>query len=282
MSLESPTFVAARYFTKTNGRNIRLQILHTMQAPEKPNTAEAVANWWHGATSPKTSAHYCYDSDSEVQCVRDQDVAYAAPGANHDGLHHELSGYAQQSMAEWKDPFSLAMLARCARRVSDRCDLYGHPKTWLSDREVEVGREGITHHAVVSRVYKRSSHWDVGPNFPVDFFIDLVRAAPLLSSAPAQNGQMTIMMDARRALQCPIDGGFQKLQSDGAVFNADGCDHYHGSWFENTPIMIEARKNQPDLPFTDLVRVEGGNGTNYVIMRSDGAIYGPDFGYGIG
>lgn len=222
--------IQARNYTRANRKpeDIRLEILHTMQAAEKPSTAEAVANWFAGPTAPRASAHYCFDNDSEVQCVLDRDVAWAAPGANHDGRQYEMAGYAQQTLNEWKDPFSLAMLARVALVMSAECDESGNPKTWLSDREVELGRRGITHHLTISRVYKRSTHWDVGYNFPVDLFIDLVRAAPLLG-APKQEPAL-IMNECVGALVCPLDGGFQKLQSDGGVFCTDGCTHFHGSY----------------------------------------------------
>lgn len=268
MALERPPLIQARNYTKANRKpeDTRLEVIHCMQAPEKPNTAENVAKWMAGALAPKASAHYLYDNDSEVQGVLDKDVAWAAPGANHDGRHYELSGYAQQTRQEWLDPFGLSMLARVARRVSENCDLSGNPKTWLGNREVELGRRGITHHLVISEVYKKSSHWDVGYHFPVDLFVDMVRAAPLLQSAPAQNGVPTIMHDAQDFLICPVDGGEQKLQADGGVFNANGCNHYHGSYLE--PDMAPHR-NAPRT-FRAIQRV---GTTGYRILANDGATY---------
>lgn len=274
------TFKQARWFTKANRQpqDIRLEILHTMEAPETARTAEAVANMF-SVTPDKKSAHRCYDSDSVVQCVLDKDVAYAAPGANHDGRHYEMSGYARQTGDEWHDPFSLGMMARVAIDVNANCDASGNAKTWLSDSEVKAGKRGICDHATISRVYKLTDHTDCGPNFSKDLFIDLVRSASLLTQHPVPGGGFTIMNTCVAAIECPIDHGFQKLQSDGAVINADGCTHYAGSWLE--PTMAAARQGQPALPFVDLVRVSRGNGANYVIVRQDGAVYGPDFGYGL-
>lgn len=275
-------FVQAKWYTKASRRpqDIRLEVLHTMEAGETARTAEAVAHMF--ATTPdKKSAHRCYDNDSVVQCVYDKDIAYAAPGANNDGRHYEMAGYARQTNDEWHDPFSTSLLARVAIDVSKNCEASGNAKTWLSDAEVLAGRRGICDHAAISRIYKKSNHTDCGPNFPKDLFIDMVRATPLLTQHPTHGGGFTIMQDARMLLVCPIDGGFQKLQSDGAVFNSDGCSHYAGGWNVDTPAMVEARKGQPTLPFTSIARVSGGNGTNYVIMRQDGAVYGPDFGYGL-
>jgi hypothetical protein len=271
-------FVQAKWYTKTDGRDVRLQVIHDMEAKETSSTAEAVAHDF-ATTTTKKSAHYCYDDDSTVQCVRDQDVAYAAPGANHDGLHHELAGFARQLDQEWRDKFSLAMLARVAVNVAKKCEANNNPKTWLSDAEVLAGKRGICDHWTITRVYKKTTHTDVGPNFPKDLFIDMVRASGLLVQSPTPQGGFTIMNNCVAVIECPIDHGFQKLQSDGAVFNSDGCSHYAGSYLE--PTMATARQNQPVLPFVDIVRVPGGSGANYVIVRQDGAVYGPDFGYGL-
>lgn len=273
--------IQARWYTKASRQphHIRLEVIHAMQAPEKPTTAEAVARYFQNPTRNgrpvKTSAHTCHDNDSSVRCVYDKDIAYAAPGANHDGRQYEMAGYSEQTAGEWRDKFSLSMLARVAVLVSNNCEKSGNPKTWLSDREIAQGHRGICDHWAISRVYKRSSHWDTGPNFPKDLFIDMVRSATMLPQHPAPTGGPTIMIDARSFLVCPVDGGYQKLQADGGVFSTDGCNHYHGSYLEDS--MAEARKGQPNLPFTAIERVVGGDGTLYAIMRQDGAVYGPHF-----
>ena len=57
---------------------IDVLVIHTMESPEKPDTAESVANWFSGSTAPQASAHYCIDGNSIVQCVHDDDVAWHA------------------------------------------------------------------------------------------------------------------------------------------------------------------------------------------------------------
>lgn len=258
-------FVQAKHYRRTDGRSIRLQVIHDMEAPEKDTTAEAVANYFARGTV-KASAHYCFDNDSEVQCVHDKDVAYAAPGANHDGLQYELAGYAKQTADEWRDKFSLATLSRCAVVVSKRCEQYAISKTWLTDAEIRMGKSGICDHWAISRVYRKSTHTDTGANFPKDLFVDLVRASPLLTQNPTPSGGTTIMNDAQAFLICPVDGGEQKLQADGGIFNANGCGHYHGSYLE--PNMAEHR-NVPRT-FRDIQRV---GQTGYRILAHDGATY---------
>lgn len=259
--------IQAAHYTKASRRpqDIRLEVLHTMEAPEKGTTAEAVARYFAGG-SVKASAHYCIDNDSIVQCVYDKDIAYAAPGANHDGRQYEQAGYARQTGDEWRDNYSLSMLVRTAKLVSVKCEESGNAKTWLSDREIAAGKRGICDHAAISRVYRKSTHTDCGPNFPKDMFIDLVRAAPMLTQNPTPSGGTTIMNDAQDFLICPVDGGEQKLQADGGIFNANGCGHYHGSYLE--PNMAPHR-NAPRT-FRAIQRV---GQTGYRILANDGATY---------
>jgi hypothetical protein len=266
-------FVQAKWYTKTNGRSVRLQVIHDMEAKETSSTAEAVARDF-ATTSTKKSAHYCYDDDSEVQCVRDQDIAYAAPGGNHDGLHHELAGFAIQSGAEWRDKFSMSMMARVAVNVAKKCDELGNAKTWLSDAEIKAGKSGICDHAAISRVYKKSTHTDCGPNFPHDLFVDMVRAADLLVPNPTPQGGFTIMNNAISARRCPIDGGLQKLQADGGVFNSDGCPHYFGSWLEPNMTQHHAAGRDPVQIIDSYIGLANGvPSEHYAILMKDGTVF---------
>ena len=89
-------FVESPHVTNTGGRQIDLIVIHTMEMDEKGDTAERCAQWFRNPGA-RVSAHYCVDADSIVQCVRDQDVAWHAPGANHDGIGIEHAGRAKQT-----------------------------------------------------------------------------------------------------------------------------------------------------------------------------------------
>lgn len=170
-------FVQARNFTRTSGRQIDLVVIHDMEAPETTRTAENVANWFAGANAPRASAHWCHDSDSSVRCVADKDVAWHAPGANHNGIGHELAGYARQTRAEWLDPFGLAMLPRVAAQVRVDCANYGIPLRFVGPDGLRRGERGLTIHRYVSEAFHRSTHWDTGYHFPEAYFLELVRSA---------------------------------------------------------------------------------------------------------
>jgi N-acetyl-anhydromuramyl-L-alanine amidase AmpD len=167
-------FVEARNYTKGRDAPIEVLVLHAMEAPEKPDTAEAVARWFAGPDAPLASCHYCIDSDSIVQCVRDGDVAWHAPGANRNGLGLEHAGYSAQSGTDWDDPYSRAMLWRSARLVASKCREYDIPAEWLEPTDLLAGRRGITTHANVTLAFRRSDHTDPGPSFPAERYLSSV------------------------------------------------------------------------------------------------------------
>lgn len=170
-------YVKARHSNKVqNKRNIRLIVIHSMEFPEKDDTAENVAEYFR-TTNKEASAHICVDSNSIVQCVLDNDIAWAAPGANHDGIHIEMAGYARQTAAEWRDPYSTLMLEKAADVAAQYCLKYDIPANHLSNSQLgDNTTKGIVSHAQVTDVFHKSTHTDPGKNFPWEYFIERVRA----------------------------------------------------------------------------------------------------------
>ena len=175
-------FIQAANYTPVAKRDINLLVIHDMEAPEKGTTAEVCAAFFHNQPhSPITgsSAHYCIDSNSIVQCVRDHDVAWAAPGANHDGLHFEHAGYARQSRHEWADDFSTAMLKRSAALVARKAHRYHIPIRFLTAEDVKNGHSGITGHLQITESGiggTAGTHTDPGANFPWHRYLRYVRS----------------------------------------------------------------------------------------------------------
>ncbi|MEJ7793887.1 MAG: N-acetylmuramoyl-L-alanine amidase [Gaiellaceae bacterium] len=167
-------FLPSPHVTRTGGRRIDLLVLHTMELDERDDAALSCARWFQNPRS-RLSAHYCVDADSVVQCVRDEDVAWHAPGANHDGLGIELAGRANQSRREWADAYSTEVLARTAALAAELCRRHSIPPTWLWPSDLRAGRRGIAAHASVSEAFGRSDHRDPGNGFPVERYLMLLR-----------------------------------------------------------------------------------------------------------
>lgn len=172
MSYETETwpFLQARDFGPKRTGSVRLIVIHDMEFPERVTAAEDVAKYFQAPDKP-SSAHVCIDSDSVVQCVKDSYVAFAAPGANHDGIQIELAGYGNQTPGEWRDKYSIALLAIAADVAAQYALKYTIPLIHLSDAELLGGKKGVVGHDQVSRVYHQSDHTDPGPNFPWPRFI---------------------------------------------------------------------------------------------------------------
>lgn len=173
-TLDNWPVIRARHYGNTNGRSIRLVVIHDMEAPEYSTTAESIARYF-ASGKVVASAHLCIDSNSIVRGVDDNDVAYAAPGANNDGLQLELAGYARQTQAQWLDAYSKATLENAAKATAQYCLKYGIPIVRLTNAELKAGRKGIIGHVQASQVYRKSSHTDPGPNFPWSYFLQRVR-----------------------------------------------------------------------------------------------------------
>jgi hypothetical protein len=168
--------IKARWFTPANRRNgdIDLIVIHDMEASEKGDTAERIAEYF-SRVERKASAHWCFDNNSAIRCVLDKDVAYHAPGANHNGLGYEHAGFAKQSGSEWLDDYGMSMLDISARQAAKDCLAYDIPIQYVDRRGLAKGQRGITTHNEVSQAFKRSSHWDPGPGFPMAYYIGLVK-----------------------------------------------------------------------------------------------------------
>ncbi len=155
--------------------------MHSMEFPEKGDTAENVAWFFQNPKDKKgnpvqVSAHLCVDNDSIVQCVMDNNVAFAAPGVNHDGIHIEQAGFARQTRAEWLDPFGILMLNLSANAAAQYCLKYNIPVKHLTNVELKAGEKGIIGHVQATAVFKpNKGHTDPGTGFPWDHFMERVQ-----------------------------------------------------------------------------------------------------------
>lgn len=259
-------FIKAANYTRSARRTIDLVVLHTMEAPEKGTTAESVAKYFQ-RPSTKASAHYNVDDNSIVQCVRDTDVAWAAPGANHNGLHIEHAGFAKQNAAEWADPFSVAMLRRSAGLAADKLRANGLPNAFRTADDLRAGggrARGWTTHNEVSRAFRKSTHTDPGPGFPFRYYAAYIDE--VFNPKEAAMAQVPGAVDAALIPQWKAgDGrpGVWVVKSDGAVFtypDEAGPNHYKGG-MNGKPMQA---------PISGIVaHSEGG----YWLIGQDGGVF---------
>lgn len=178
-------FVEAKFYGKVpegTKRKVRLIVIHDMEYPEKFTAAEEVARYFATLSEKegKKSAHICVDNDSIVQCVKDRQIAYAAPGCNSDGIQIELAGYSKQTRNQWLDDYSSALIDMCAHAVAQYLVKFDLPPVHLTDAQLRAGQKGIIGHDQCSRVYKQSDHTDPGPDFPWDVLME--RVGPLYTA----------------------------------------------------------------------------------------------------
>jgi N-acetyl-anhydromuramyl-L-alanine amidase AmpD len=156
-----------------------LVVIHATDGPETDRRAERTAEMF-ALGEREASAHYVVSPTEKgamiVQCVNEEDVAFHAPPVNAIAIGVELCGKASQTRGEWLDDASLRELRGAAELVDDICTRWGITKVKLCPGELRLpGVNGICGHVDVNRVHKLSDHYDPGPHFPWDAFINLVK-----------------------------------------------------------------------------------------------------------
>jgi peptidoglycan hydrolase-like protein with peptidoglycan-binding domain len=211
-SKEEIRFVQAKHYRPIAGtpRQIDYLIIHTMEAAEHPQTAENVASWFArgcpdaNGKERRASAHYNIDENSAVQSVLEKDVAFCAPGTNHNGIHLEHAGYSRQTDEEWQDVYSQGMLARSARLATYICQRYSIPVEFIPWQKLLEGKRGITYHREVSKACRyaqqkglrdspffnhhsnrpKTDHGDPGSHFPIKEYLQMIQDHMPTASQP--------------------------------------------------------------------------------------------------
>lgn len=206
-------FVQAKHFQRPVVPRVVTTIgLHSMQHPNRPDTAEGVAAWFAGlrGDAPEASAHANVDQDSIVLSVKPEDIAWAAQGGNWHGYHIEQAGYAAWTREQWLAEPNRSTLELAASHISLACKHFGLPIAALQDAEVAAlvrdalvrqGKAngtlsghpgGIAQHIQFTRVWQAwakyglpnprkaakpwwPTHVDCGDGYPIDFVIEEAR-----------------------------------------------------------------------------------------------------------
>jgi N-acetyl-anhydromuramyl-L-alanine amidase AmpD len=169
-------FVQAAHWAAGNGRRVDLVVLHTTENETAPGVAAAVAQMF-AVGAQVVSAHYVVGPDEVIGCVDERDVAWAAPGANTQGVQIEMVGRARYTAEDWTREPQGRVLDKAVVLAASICSRHAVPAQVVDAAGLLRGERGITTHAAASIAFKKSDHWDPGPAFPLEDFIARVKVA---------------------------------------------------------------------------------------------------------
>jgi len=202
--IPSPNYRAGRI------KPVRLVVLHTAETQCEPGRAVAIATYL-ARPEVQASAHYCVDPEATVQGVQEEDTAWAAPGANADGIQIEQAAYARLDADGWAGVGPQQMMTgQLVPLVAGICERWNIPPVALDTAGVLSGAAGITTHVCVSEAFGLSDHWDCGPDYPLDAVVAQVAAllhpippAPPAPPTPSITGDQDMALTIIEATERP-------------------------------------------------------------------------------
>jgi N-acetylmuramoyl-L-alanine amidase CwlA/endonuclease/exonuclease/phosphatase family metal-dependent hydrolase len=241
----NPPFIGAKH--RGGSQTPTLIVIHSTVGPTKKGSARSIGNYFKRGTVV-SSAHYGIDAAEVIQYVGDHTVAYHC-GYNQNSVGLEMCDYpSSTSSARWKDADHKAMLSRTAKLTAELGAAYGIPMRFLSDAKLrEWGKNkiakngGIVTHDQMSRVFKKSSHWDPGKWPAATFLLKAKAARAALAIKPTPKPESKpVTSHARWAVR--VTGvhetkGGKKLRDlkVGESFKViDGSGHGNDGWIETT------------------------------------------------
>lgn len=160
-------------------RTVELVVVHCTENAELEGMARMNANLFADKSrSPKASFTYVVDDREIIQCVREEDVAWHAPGCNHNGIGIEIVGRASQTTSQWADDYSRLALYGAMGIVADVCRRRKLLPVFVPAATLAGGGcSGITTHQQVTFAFPNvgHGHQDPGNNFPLEAFINGVQ-----------------------------------------------------------------------------------------------------------
>jgi hypothetical protein len=163
-------FPAAHQSGARDPSRIRVIVLHSTEG----GSAAGAASWFQNEASGG-STQLVAGEDGLFRSVDDLRIPWGAQGANSDGLHIELAGYAKWSRDQWLAKNKT--LENAASAIGKWSKQYGIPLRYIEGAELadDVTR-GVTTHVAVVKAYRKGDHWDPGPGFPIDVLLERAKA----------------------------------------------------------------------------------------------------------
>lgn len=187
------TTVANQSFRAGRLRPPRLIVLHTAEAPCERGKALAVAQFL-ARPDIQASAHWVIDPFETVEQIAEADTAWAAPGANADGIQIEQCGFAGWTTADWAaSPAQQMMRTQLVPLLRDISNRWNIPLVPLTTAQIKDGTSrGVVTHVQINDAFGLSDHWDCGPNFPMTSVLEWTN-----STGSAASSIMTPQQEAK-------------------------------------------------------------------------------------
>lgn len=150
-------------------------VIHSAVCPCEPGWAREIASYFMQPDAGG-SAHYCVDPDEVIQSAWDSVIAWHAPPNPH-SIGVEMCDTpgpvpndppwtarfkALRKAWRWRKRNQQRMLRRTAQLTAQLCLAYDVPLRFIGRRKLQQGYHGITTHALVSKTWRQSTHWDPG------------------------------------------------------------------------------------------------------------------------
>jgi hypothetical protein len=150
-------------------------------------------------------------TDGTVSGVPEAGTAWAAPGANSDGIQVEQCGYADTT--DWTTGEGAKVVASTATLVHAIAARWSIPLRHLTNDELRAGQAGVVTHAQVSAVYRLSDHTDPGPNYPMT---TLLGNSPSSPTTTEENTDMIpfIIKSPNRDYRLVTAAGWRTISND--------------------------------------------------------------------
>lgn len=170
-------YVRARDQWDRRVRGARLWIvLHSMEALELVTTSEGCANYFANPGDRQASTQFVCDVDSTIRCMEWDTRGASAAGMNDEAWHIEQAGFARQSAAEWRDPYSDRMIReQVAPLVAALAIRDGIPLRFVDAAGLSRREPGVTTHHEGYKAFGGDVRTDPGFEYPMNDLLALAR-----------------------------------------------------------------------------------------------------------
>lgn len=160
------------------GRPVLYAVVHTAECDEYDGADNAISSYL--ARSPNSSIHTSIDNNSVTPSVPEDRVAWAAsnPLINNFALQAEWTGRAGQGASGWDDDFSRGQMTIASWLYARWANENHIPIVHGTPEDLRNGVPGFYGHVDSTRAFNNpDGHYDPGPTFPWDRFLDMTRQA---------------------------------------------------------------------------------------------------------